>query len=68
MASDGEGVPPFSKARTAGGIGLLILVFVLYVFDLVSPDFRVDTLHLGLILGAALMLLGVEGGKLFLRR
>ena len=68
MTTDDEGVPPFSKARTAGGTGLLILAFVVYIFDLVSPEFEVDTLQLGLILGAALMLLGVEGGKLFLRR
>jgi hypothetical protein len=49
-------------------MGLLILAFVLYVFDVNSVEFKVDTLQLGLILGASLMLLGVEGGKLFLRR
>jgi hypothetical protein len=59
--------PPFSRARTWGGLGMLALVVLLYVMDAVSLDFHVDSIQLGLLLGSALLLLGVEAGKRFIR-
>ena len=67
MASDEPGSTPFNRARVIGGLLLLALVAVLYVLDVLSPDFSLDTIQLGLILGSALLLLGVEGGKWLLR-
>jgi hypothetical protein len=62
--SDGVGpVPPFSKPRAIGGLALLGLVAVLFLIDAASPDFSIDSIQLGLLLGTALLLLGVEAGR-----
>lgn len=63
MADSDDGVPPFSRARTAGGLALLALVGVLFVIDSLRPDFAIDSIQLGLLLGTALLLLGVEAGR-----
>ena len=46
---------------------MLALVALLYVIDAVSADFSVDSVQLGLLLGSALLMLGVEAGKKFIR-
>ena len=67
-APDGRGTSPdFSRPRAAGGIALLALVGMLYLADFASPDFSVDSIQLGLLLGTALLLLGVEAGRKLLR-
>lgn len=48
-------------------MGLLGIVLFLYVADVLSPDFSVDSIQLGLLLGTALLFLGVEAGKRLLR-
>lgn len=55
--------PPFSRPRWIGGLALLGLVIVLMVIDAVRPDFTIDSIQLGLLLGTALLLLGVEAGR-----
>lgn len=54
---------PYSKARTVGGLLLLGLVVVLFLIDAFLVDYHVDSIHLGLLLGTALLLLGVEAGR-----
>jgi len=49
-------------------LGLLALAALLFVMDYSSTEFAVDSIQLGFILGASLLLLAVEGGKFFLRR
>jgi hypothetical protein len=56
-------VPPFSKPRAIGGLALLGLVMALALIDAVSPTFSVDSIQMGLLLGTALLLLGVEAGR-----
>lgn len=58
----------YRQARTIGGLFLLVLVAVLYIGDLVSPDFAVDSIQLGLLLGTSGLLLGVEGARKLLDR
>lgn len=63
VSGDPGSVPPFSRQRAWGGFALLLLVIVLALIDAFSPDFQLDYLVLGLILGTALLLLGVEAGR-----
>lgn len=58
---------PFNRPRIIGGLVLLCLVVLLYVFDALRTDFSVDSIQLGLLLGTSLLMLGVEGGKALLR-
>lgn len=60
---DGSGSQPFNRARVVGGVGLLALVVLLYVLQFLNANFHVDSIQLGLLLGSALLLLGVEAGK-----
>jgi len=62
-----NGKPYFGRARTASGLLLIALVAILFVLDVMSPDFALDSIQLGLILGTALLFLGVEAGKKLLR-
>lgn len=62
MTNDHDGEGPYRKPRIAAGLGLLLLVFVLFVIG--RPP---DSLALGLLLGTSLLFLGVEAGKQLLR-
>lgn len=53
----------YGRARIAGGVILLLLVVVLSIIDAASDKFQLDSIQLGLILGTALLLLGVEAGR-----
>jgi hypothetical protein len=53
-----NGGQPFNKARIVGGLALLAVVVVVYVTG--RP---MDPIQLGLLLGTAMLLLGVEAGK-----
>jgi len=67
VADDPRGDAPYRKPRIAAGLGLLVLVGVLEVADILSPNFAVDSIQLGLLLGTSLLFLGVEGAKWLLR-
>lgn len=56
-------VPEFNRARALGGMLLLGLVVALALIDAFRPDFTVDSIQFGLLLGTALLLLGVEAGR-----
>jgi hypothetical protein len=61
------GPPDFNKPRTAAALMVIGLVIVLSIIDAFSVDFQLDTIQAGLMLGSALLLLGVEAGKRFIR-
>ena len=68
MATERPDGTQFNRPRIWGGLGLLALVAALYILDAVPGlDFRVDSIQLGLLLGSALLLLGVEAGKRLIR-
>lgn len=68
VSANGDGsAASYSGARTIGGLALLGLVIGLFLLDFASPDFSIDSIQLGLILGTALLLLGVEAGRKLLR-
>lgn len=58
---------PYVRPRTAAGLVLVGLVVTLAVIDALSPSYAVDTITLGLLLGAGLLLLGVEGAGRLIR-
>jgi hypothetical protein len=62
-----EAKPYFGRARTVAGLLLIGLVAVLSTIDAFDDRFQLDSIQLGLILGTALLLLGVEAGKRLLR-
>lgn len=62
-----HGPPYFGRARTAAGLILVGLIAVLALLDALSRDFEVDSIQLGLLLGTALLFLGVEAGRRLLR-
>ena len=57
----------FVRARVAAGLGLIVLVIVLAICDALSADFALDSIGLGLLLGASLLFLGVEAGRKFIK-
>lgn len=63
MTERNDGPTPFSQARTIGGLVLLGVVAALFLLDFISVEFSVDSIQLGLLLGTALLLLGVEAGR-----
>jgi hypothetical protein len=63
VAGEPGGPPPFSQARTIGGLALLFLAGAEVLIDAFSGEFQVDSVQLGLVLGTALLLLGVEAGR-----
>lgn len=50
----------YGRARTAGGLALIALAMLLTLLDAASVDYQLDSIQLGLILGTAGVLLGVE--------
>ena len=64
MTGDIDGDRPyFGRARTAAGLALIGLVIGLGLLDAISPQFAFDSIQLGLLLGTALLFLGVEAGR-----
>lgn len=60
--SGGNGNKPydFGRARTVAGLTLVCSVVVLEIIDSFRTDYAVDIVTLGLMLGTAGVLLGVE--------
>jgi hypothetical protein len=50
----------YSEVRRIGGLILIGLVFVLALWDAASPEFHLDPIELGLLLGAGLLLFAVD--------
>lgn len=50
----------FLRARTVAGLLIYLLVAVLALIDTVNPDYTLDSIQLGLMLGTGGVLLGVE--------
>jgi hypothetical protein len=69
VALDGRGdtPSPFTRPRIIGGLGLLALLGILAIWDAASPDFTMDTVQFGLILGTSLAMLGLDIGRQLLR-
>lgn len=63
LPGDANGRPNFIRARTAAGLLLVSLTVILFLLDFASLDFSLDSIQLGLLLGTALLLLGVEAGR-----
>jgi len=53
--------PHYVRARIIGGVGLFLLAGILMVADAFNAEYTVDSIQLGLLLGTASLLLGVEG-------
>jgi hypothetical protein len=47
---------------------LVLLVAILAIIDAASDNFAIDSVQLGLLLGTALLLLGVEAGRKLIGR
>jgi hypothetical protein len=47
-------------------LGLVGLVVALAILDALSDNFALDSIALGLLLGASLLFLGVEAGRRFI--
>lgn len=56
---DGE-APHFVRPRIVVGVLLFGLVAVLALIDAISPDYQLDSIQLGLMLGTGGVILGVE--------
>ena len=67
MTEGSNGTGDFRRARTAAGLLLVGLVVILAVLDASSRDFSVDSIQLGLLIGTALLFLGVEAGRKLFR-
>lgn len=50
----------FLRARTVAGLLIYTLVAVLAILDAASPEYQLDSIQLGLMLGTGGVLLGVE--------
>lgn len=57
---DSHGQPYYGRARIAGASLLYGVAAVLTVLDAFRPDYAMDSIQLGLLLGTATVLLGVE--------
>ena len=68
MAESDNGSRTYVRARIAAGLFLVALVALLAIIDTLRSDYAFDPISLGLILGAGLLFLGVEGGASLIRR
>lgn len=59
---EANGDAPYRRPRIVVGVGLSLLVFVLFLVG--RPP---DPISLGLLLGCSLLFLGVEGAKMLFR-
>lgn len=59
----GDGERANALVRRIGAGVLFGLAVVLMLLDVFSESYHLDPISLGLVLGAALLLLGVEAGK-----
>lgn len=59
--SDGKDAPFYGRARILAAGGLIVTVCGLAVLDAFNDHFSLDPVELGLFLGTAALLLGVEG-------
>jgi hypothetical protein len=66
MSNGTNGPPYYGRARIAGGLLLLGLVVVLALIDTVRPDFALEPIPLGMLLGTSLLMLGIEAGRRFI--
>lgn len=60
MALDDER-PYYGKARTVAGLLLFVIAGLLALLDAILPDYSIDSIPFGLLLGTGSLLLGVEG-------
>ena len=67
MTEGSSGPGDFRRARTAAGLLLVGLVVILAVLDASSREFSIDSVQLGIMLGTALLFLGVEAGRKLFR-
>lgn len=58
-----DGPPYYGRARIIAATGLVALVIALALIDAFSERYQVDSIQLGLLLGTALVLLGIEAGS-----
>lgn len=58
---------PYVRPRTIAGLLLVGATIALAGIDALTVDYTVDTLTLGILLGAGLLLLGVEAGRGLIR-
>ena len=61
MTGETNGGPYYGRARIAAAGVLIVVISVLAVIDAISDTFSLDSVQLGLFLGTAALLLGVEG-------
>jgi hypothetical protein len=60
MTGGPDGRPYYGRARILGATLLYAVAGVLTLIDAFRPDYAVDSIQLGLLLGTASVLLGVE--------
>lgn len=60
MTQEQDEAPHFIRPRTLAGLLLYGLVAVLALIDAASPEYALDSIQLGLLLGTGGVLLGVE--------
>ena len=63
MAGGPDGAPYYGRARIAAGLICVGAGVILMLVDAASRDYQVDSIQLGLLLGAGLAFLAVEAGR-----
>jgi hypothetical protein len=57
----------FTRARQIGGLMLFGLAIGVMLIDAMRPDYSVDTIQLGLVLGTGAVSLGVDAARRLLK-